>query len=111
MKSLINFPMQRTIFSSVPRVFRIRIEIAGNSHRKVFFCLTGPYLTRRATIGRLANPPLAEGGSFATSLRATAGNSHSSRALTALTTHRRFAKRLRRSSASLPVRHLVRHKN
>ena len=22
-------------------------------HRKVFFCLTGPYLTRRATIGRL----------------------------------------------------------
>jgi hypothetical protein len=72
MKSLINFPMQRTIFSSVPRVFRIRIEIAGNSQ--------------------------------------------SSRALTALTTHRRFAKlrfakRLRRSSASLPVRHLVRHKN
>ena len=31
--------------------------------RKVFFCLTGPYLTRRATIGRLANPPLAGGGS------------------------------------------------
>ena len=57
MKCRINFPMQRTIFSSVPRVFIIRIEIAGNSH--------------------------------------------SSRALTALTTHRRFAKRLRRSSASL----------
>ena len=42
-----------------------------NLYRKVFFCLTGPYLTRRATIGKLANPPLAEGGSFATSLRAT----------------------------------------
>jgi hypothetical protein len=40
-------------------------------YRKVFFCLTGPYLTRRATIGKLANPPLAGGGSFATSLRAT----------------------------------------
>jgi hypothetical protein len=27
---------------------------------KVFFCLTGPYLTRRATIGRL-EPPLGRG--------------------------------------------------
>ena len=25
--------------------------------RKVFFCLTGPYLTGRATIGRLELPP------------------------------------------------------
>ena len=37
---------------------------------KLVFCRTGPYLTRRATIGRL-EPPLgsnclAEGGSFAT---------------------------------------------
>jgi hypothetical protein len=31
---------------------------------KFVFCLTGPYLTRRATIGRQANGPLglAEGG-------------------------------------------------
>jgi len=62
MKSLINFPMQRTIFSTVP-VFRFRIEIAGNSQ--------------------------------------------SSRALTALTTHRRFAKlrfakRLRRRQCVAP---------
>ena len=40
-------------------------------NRKVFFCLTGPYLTRRATIGRLANPSLAGGGSLETPLRAT----------------------------------------
>ena len=35
---------------------------------KLVFCRTGPYLTRRATIGRLGTPPspLAEGGSFAT---------------------------------------------
>jgi hypothetical protein len=33
--------------------------------RKVVFCPTGPYLTRRATIGRLANSPLAGGGSLA----------------------------------------------
>jgi hypothetical protein len=38
MKSLINFPMQRTIFSSVPRVFRIRIEMSsefGSKSREI----------------------------------------------------------------------------
>jgi hypothetical protein len=30
---------------------------AINGDRKVVFCLTGPYLTRRATIGRLEHPP------------------------------------------------------
>jgi hypothetical protein len=36
---------------------------------KYVFCLTGLYLTRRATIGRLANSPLAEGGSLTPPLR------------------------------------------
>jgi hypothetical protein len=35
MKSLIIFPMQRTIFSSVPRVFRIRIEILVSKSREI----------------------------------------------------------------------------
>ena len=35
-------------------------EKGGDSFRKVIFCLTGPYLTRRATIGRL-EPPLGRG--------------------------------------------------
>ena len=38
---------QRCLFTS----------LATASFRKVAFCLTGPYLTRRATIGRLANSP------------------------------------------------------
>ena len=38
---------------------------------RLFDAYAASYLTRRATIGRLANPPLAGGGSFATSLRAT----------------------------------------
>ena len=38
--------------------------------RKVFFCLTGPYLTGRATIGRLELPP-GEGRFVGPPLRAT----------------------------------------
>ena len=34
-----------------------RIHNEAARHRKVFFCLTGPYLTGRATIGRLELPP------------------------------------------------------
>ena len=49
----------------------LTLSLTGPYLEKLVFCLNGPYLTRRATIGRLANPPLAGGGSFATSLRAT----------------------------------------
>jgi hypothetical protein len=42
----------------------------GGGDKKVLFCLTGPYLTRRATIGRLADPPLAEGGPLDPPIRA-----------------------------------------
>jgi hypothetical protein len=56
-----------------PRNHRDTPTIYTYSHdmiEKLVFCRTGPYLTRRATIGRL-EPPLgsnclAEGGSFAT---------------------------------------------
>jgi hypothetical protein len=41
-----------------------RHAAAPTTLEKLVFCLTGPYLTRRATIGRLANSPLAEGGSL-----------------------------------------------
>ena len=40
---------------SMEKADRIHNEAAR--HRKVFFCLTGPYLTGRATIGRLELPP------------------------------------------------------
>ena len=46
-------------FSSTQDVSSVQLCV-----EKFFFCLTGPYLTRRATIGRLADPPLAEGGSL-----------------------------------------------
>ena len=35
----------------------VRFRALAARHRKVFFCLTGPYLTGRATIGRLELPP------------------------------------------------------
>ena len=53
----------------IPRT--ILRPILSPLNRKVFLCLTGPYLTRRVTFGRLANPPLAEGGSLETPLSGT----------------------------------------
>ena len=36
---------------------RVLYPLECRDPRKVFFCLTGPYLTGRATIGRLELPP------------------------------------------------------